>query len=143
MLTKSLMKALPPEGTSPEAGPFRIHDLAAGTWGWEEPGLTCQENPHTFVFSDDLTRVTLRYSKGVGGEPPLEVGYTVLGEGKGYLRMRKDGETEKASDGSPVLWDWVLLSGDKYCWHRTDWREGGCTKPIVRCTSGGHAKQTP
>jgi hypothetical protein len=29
----------------------------------------------------------------------------------------------------------MLLSENQYCWHRTDWKEGGCTTPIVRCSS--------
>jgi hypothetical protein len=122
-------------GTSvdPESKPLRFREIASGVWGLEHQDLTCKGNAHTIEFSDDGTIMTLRYTRGIGGKPPTKVAYRVISEGPGYLRMRMEGEERKTDDGELVVWDLVLLSLDSYCWHRTDWQQGGCTQPAVRC----------
>ena len=66
--------------------------------------------------------------------PEEAVRYRVL-QSEPDLRMAIEGETRMTPTGELVVWDLVLLSPDRYCWHRTDWPHGGCTKAIVRCPS--------
>ncbi len=44
------------------------------------------------------------------------------------------GETRLTDAGEPVVWDLVLKSEDSFCWDRTDWEQGGCTKNNARCS---------
>ncbi len=107
--------------------------IASGAWGWAVDGATCEDNPHAIEFAPDFKTMTLRYAKGVEGQPPTVATYSVLEEGDDYLRMRMLDETSIDANGDPVVWDLVLLSTDSYCWHRSDWQEGGCTQPATRC----------
>jgi hypothetical protein len=77
--------------------------------------------------------MTLRYAKGADGQPPAAANYSVIDESANYLRMSMKGETRLDPAGNAVVWDLVLLSPDSYCWHRSDWQEGGCTQPAIRC----------
>lgn len=113
---------------------LRFEDLTAGTWGLDIEGVRCEENPHTIEFPDDGETMVLRYAKGVDGEPPTVATYDLMGEGPGYMRMQMRGEARTTEAGDPVEWDMVLLSPDSYCWHRTDWQDGGCTQPAHRCS---------
>jgi hypothetical protein len=71
--------------------------------------------------------------------PAETVRYRVL-QSEPNLRMVIEGETRKTAAGEPVVWDLVLLSNDQFCWHRTDWSPGACTKAIVRCPSDSSTK---
>lgn len=59
--------------------------------------------------------------------------YEVIAYTPDSIRLFLVGETRRTSAGELVLWDLVLVSADAYCWHRSDWPQGGCTKRIVRC----------
>ena len=50
-----------------------------------------------------------------------------------YLRAKIEGETRTTPSGELVVWEVIMLSPDRYCWHRTDWSEGACTAAIERC----------
>lgn len=110
-----------------------LPDILTGTWGWEVEGASCDDNPHTLTFSDDGKTLTLRYARSLDENPPTTVVYTVVGDGDGYLRTKKVAETETAEDGQVVTWDLVVLDVNSYCWHRTDWQPGRCTRPARRC----------
>lgn len=118
----------------PNSEQLRFQDIASGTWGFPVGGASCEDNPHTIEFTEDAERMILRYAKGLEGNPPTEAKYRILGEGPGFMRMEIEGETRTTDEGIPVKWDMVLLSPDSYCWHRTDWQEGGCTQPAERCS---------
>lgn len=128
-----VLPALALSQSLPENQDLRFQDIATGTWGLDADGVRCDENPHTIEFPPDGRTMVLRYAKGVGDKPPFVANYRLIGEGPGFLRMKLDGETRKTETGDLVEWDLVLLSADSYCWHRTDWQEGGCTKPATRC----------
>lgn len=66
-------------------------------------------------------------------EPHREVAYQILRELPNGLSMSLTGERRLDPSGKPVTWDLIILHQDEYCWHRNDWPEGGCTKPIERC----------
>jgi hypothetical protein len=109
----------------------------AGTWGMEGEGVSCKDNPHTIQFSPDAREMTLQFTKSFDANPPTRSVYDVRGEGAGFLHMTLRGEDRKTDAGKLVEWDLVLLDADRYCWHRSDWREGGCTQPATRCGKGG------
>ena len=117
-----------------------FEEIVTGTWGFEKEGASCEDNPHTIEFSADGQFMFLRYSRSVDGEPPPITKYELLGEGPGFMRMAMEGETRTTDEGQPVKWDMVLLAPDSYCWHRTDWQEGGCTQPASRCSSEADEK---
>jgi len=73
------------------------------------------------------------------GNPQPVVRYRVL-ESEPFLRMAIEGETRKTPAGDLVVWEVVMLSPDRYCWHRTDWPEGGCTAAIERCPLKANSK---
>jgi hypothetical protein len=121
------------ESPPPEEELHRLQDIASGTWGFDIDGVRCNENFHTINFPESGETMILRYAKGVEGQPPTEAVYRLLGEGPGFMRMKIEGEKRTTDTGEPVVWDLMLLSQDSYCWHRTDWQEGGCTQPAYRC----------
>lgn len=122
-----------PDQPAAEERVYRFQDIASGQWGFEVEGASCEDNPHIISFSEDGSKMSLRYSVGLDGDPPTAATYRVIAEGPGFLRMAMDGETRTTEAGVPVPWDLVLLSPDSYCWHRTDWQPGGCTQPATRC----------
>ena len=128
----TLVGATPAADPSEEERRF-VRQVATGTWGTEFEVATCLSNPHTSRFSPDGRTMFLRYAKGEAGVPPADVIYQIVGGGPDYLRMKVEGETRTTDAGVTVVWDLVLLSADSFCWHRTDWQENGCTKPITRC----------
>jgi hypothetical protein len=116
-----------------QAKPNGFREFLSGTWGSEYEGSKCSDNPHTLKLSADGQSMVLAYAKSLNSEPPTRVEYRIIGEGKDFVRTQKLSEKETAADGSLVMWDIVILTPDSYCWHRSDWSDEGCTKPIVRC----------
>jgi hypothetical protein len=62
--------------------------------------------------------------------------YEIIDEAPAAMRLRLIGETRSTEAGVPVVWDLFLLDADRFCWHRTDWQVGACTKPLTRCPDG-------
>lgn len=112
----------------------------AGDWGWDGSD-DCSLGPIRFGFSGDRKRMSLRHlteaEDGKRGLPLIETDYTVIREFPDRLRLRMDGEDRTDKRGRPVSWDLVLIDANTYCWHRHDWPEGACTRPVRRC---GHEK---
>jgi hypothetical protein len=110
--------------------------ILPGTWGWTiANGFGCDENPHDIEFSAD--RKSMFYSvqdpvESPTGEIVKTIQYHIL-DTSPHLRMRIEGETRTTPAGDPVVWDLILISPDRYCWHRTDWPVGACTANIERC----------
>jgi hypothetical protein len=46
------------------------------------------------------------------------------------------GEERKTDGDTLVVWDLVLISANRYAWHRTDWPAPNRTVEIVRCRAG-------
>lgn len=132
---------VPGQRIAKEPGPLTFQEIAAGTWGFDAEGASCDDNPHRIEFSADGQFMWLRYSKGVDGELPPITEYRLIDEGPGFMRMRIMGETRTTEADDLIEWDMVLLTPDAYCWHRTDWEEGGCTQPAYRCSPGGAANR--
>ena len=119
----------------PEGEPLSFSEIASGTWGFDIAGAGCNDNPHTITFSKDKPKMILRYRSAKEDDKPDTHVYDIIDEGPGYVRMKLIGEDRTTEAGEPVVWDLVLLSGDSYCWHRTDWEAGACTQPARRCPS--------
>ncbi len=115
-----------------------IFSVLPGIWGWEEQGVgTCSANPHAITFSDDRRVMFLRHTKPLKrhtGAETMVLLYRIL-DADPHLRMALDGETRTTPAGALVEWDLIMLSPDRYCWHRTDWPAGHCTAAVVRCSN--------
>jgi hypothetical protein len=114
-----------------------LFSSAQGTWG--SPGsaeLACDRNPHTIAFSPDRRAMWLRYRRPVrmdDGSESDSARYRVLGHTRNAILLALEGETRQTPSGDPVLWDLVVLSSERTCWHRTDWPAGTCTADAERC----------
>jgi len=130
-------KPIVPQDAAPLSGgdPFV---LLPGTWDWANQPGTCQDNPQTFTLSADRTHVLLEYRKPVpsfGNQMRKSATYKILDANNRLLRAQVEGETRKTPSGAPVVWDFAFLSNNSFCWHRTDWPKGTCTKVMVRCSA--------
>jgi hypothetical protein len=107
-----------------------------GTWGWEKNDKSgCGANPHTISFTRDRSFMLLEHAipfEGASGNKDPVIRYRLL-QAEPYLRAKIEGETRTTPSGEPIVWEVVMLSPDRYCWHRTDWPEGACTAAIERC----------
>jgi hypothetical protein len=135
---KALILAVVLTGCSSGSGPNgRIdpYQVLPGKWGWEGSN-DCHEAPLDMHFSKGGKRMHLSHSPETEDgqrEPRREANYTILGVTPMGLSMSMDGEDRLDASGQPATWDLVMLSNDQYCWHRSDWRPTGCTKPVNRC----------
>jgi hypothetical protein len=138
----AVAQSKPADSQSPEApnsAPFYpfsrpIRELVAGDWS----AGSCSESFQRFLFSEDGTKMFAVPNIGFltdfpGGQLREISTYNVLLEYGRILRMEIEDEERRTADGRVVVWDLVLLSEDSFCWHRTDWRQGGCTQPRTRC----------
>ena len=113
-----------------------VFATVAGTWDWAAAEGFCKKNPHTISFSGDRQVMTLRspepYADSAGVQhwaTEYEIREVTRGRIRGFIR----GETRRTGDGTPVVWDLVLVDADTYRWHRTDWPWGGYTPLVRRC----------
>ncbi len=127
-----------PEGeTAPAEVGGKVYREMEGVWGWPDGSTSCANNPQTIQFSEDGSRMHIRHRNVVAktalGRPSSTFEYVVEGVGNRLMRMRIVGETRLTADGVPVVWDFIVLSRDQFCWHRTDWPWRQCTKRLGRC----------
>ena len=116
--------------------PEQIYSVLEGKWDWEYLENSCRENPFTISFDDDRKKLFLTYenAKNDEGKPEKKVyTYNLLGIDFFRIRGQMVGEKRLTDDRKPISWDFILLSKDEFCWYRTDWKTGGCTRKIVRC----------
>jgi hypothetical protein len=119
-----------------------VFAVLPGPWGWEESEeLGCGNNSHTLSFTENRRVMLLKYKEASTkqGVPVKAVRYHVL-QSEPNLRMAIEGETRMTPAGEPVVWDLVMISADRFCWHRTDWEPGVCTTAVVRCPVNRSAK---
>jgi hypothetical protein len=111
--------------------------LIQGTWDWANRPGSCQDNPQTLTLSADRTEVKLEFKKPVtnaAGKPQKAEVYKILDARARLLRGQVVGETRKDAAGKVLTYDFLFASNDSFCWHRSDWPKGQCTKMMVRCT---------
>ncbi len=109
--------------------------MLPGDWGWEESEeLGCGQNSQTLTFTKDRKVMLLKHKEASAtqGIPAEAVRYRVL-QAEPTLRMAIEGETRRTPAGEPVVWDLIMITADRYCWHRTDWALDACTSAVVRC----------
>lgn len=101
-----------------------------GRWRWEDNPTGCDSAYVIHVSRDGKYVVSSWFYEGKRDTSE----YRVLGYAPGVIRGQITGEKRKDADGNPVIWDFVRLSNDAFCWHRADWDDNGCTRALVRCT---------
>jgi hypothetical protein len=111
------------------------YELLPGTWGWKNyKPASCDVNPQVISFTGDRRTMLVQFTESIVWPVPVQnktLRYEVL-DTKPYLRMMIEGEW-RMKDGKPVVWDLVMLSPNRFCWHRADWPLSSCTRAIVRC----------
>jgi len=125
-------------GATGATDPFVI---LPGTWDWANRPGSCQDNPQTLTLSADRTEVKLEFKKpvtnGAGKQQKSEV-YKILDARARLLHTVVIGEPRKDPKGQPLTYDFLFASDNSFCWHRSDWPKGQCTKMMVRCPGSVH-----
>jgi hypothetical protein len=114
----------------------QIFSVLEGKWDWEYLENSCRENPFSINFSENRKKLFLTYENAKNSEGKTEkkvYTYNLLAISLFGVRGQIEGETRLTEDQKPVVWEFILLSKDEFCWHRTDSPIGSCTKKIVRC----------
>jgi len=87
-------------------------------------------------FSSDHRTMYFRRNRAfrdATGKVEATAQYDIISVTPSRLRAQIRGELRKTSDGTPVIWDIVMKSHDRFAWHRTDWPFREATGDIVRC----------
>ena len=119
-----------------------IFRKVVGTWDWAGRPGTCRDEPHTLSFTPDGRFMLLQVVPASPTDTSARVvRYEIRGHTDSTIRAAivDPPETRRTPTGETVVWDLVLINLDEYRWHRTDWREGGMTAPLIRCTAGARA----
>lgn len=105
---------------------------------WDEPAADSCQSPHVISFDDARTTMLIEYAD-VGwvteSDSRKVFRYRILDAGPSAIRMQLENEPRLAADGTPVVWRFVVVDADTYCWGRDDWPQDGCTPPRRRCPS--------
>ena len=72
------------------------------------------------------------------GKPQKSEVYKILDARARWLHAHVEGETKKDRTGQVVDYDFVFASENSFCFHRSDWAKGQCTKMMVRCSALPH-----
>ncbi len=100
-----------------------------GQWRWADDETGC-DSAYTMRVTRDDKYVISSYAYE-GRRDSSE--YRVLTAVPGVIRAQITGEKRKDAEGNPVVWDFLQLSEDAFCWRRADWDPDSCTKPLMRC----------
>ena len=116
-----------------------IFTVVQGTWAWTTADSNCAANSHTISFTPDHSGMIITAAhpyRRPDGKLDSVAFYDVQGHTRSWIRGVIRGETRLTAEGRPVVWDLVLMSPNRYVWHRTDWTPGGYTRAIRRCAEG-------
>ena len=112
-----------------------VRDLVPGTWG--ESSEVCDSHPLTIRLSADRAKLVVSSDSGVGFYPDgtmyPELTYQIIAEFPSVLRTVISNEERRTEKNEVVAWDLVMIDENRFCWHRLDWPQGGCTSVRVRC----------
>ncbi len=117
----------PPDGTD-------VFRWIEGRWEWT---ASAGPAPPPFRLRAAADRRTIRLDYDAGpekGDTATTHVYEVLGHGPNHVRGRIVGETRRDAAGAPVVWDFLRLSKDLFCWRRVD-LPYDCTRAIRRVGS--------
>lgn len=101
-----------------------------GQWRWETNEAGCDSAYDIRVTRGDKYIISSYTYQGKRDSSE----YRVLAFGPGVVRAQIRGEKRLDEAGNPVVWDFVQLSEDAFCWHRADWANDACTPALYRCT---------
>lgn len=113
-----------------------VRDHLPGRWDRTDASPRCDLEAAQYSFSADGRQVRVWVPTGIYlGEVALgpTAAYEIIDATPGVMRMSLIGETRSTEAGLPVVWDLLMLDTDSFCWHRTDWPVGACTKLWTRC----------
>lgn len=121
-------------GVAPERSPTADStalEVLEGRWNWVNQD--CNRNPFTLEVTPDRKSLVLTFAEpDTAGRPMVSV-YRLLGQGSDFVRGQIEGEDRLTDQGEPVVWDFLLLGQNSFCWHRTDWPPYECTRQLRRC----------
>lgn len=100
-----------------------------GEWRWADNETGC-DSAYTMRVGREGKYVVSSYTYE-GRRDSSE--YRVLTVVPGGIRAQIKGEKRKDAEGNPVIWDFIQLSEDAFCWRRADWDAESCTQPLMRC----------
>lgn len=131
----------PSSAVSGESTTEATFALAAGTWDWARGDSTCMGNTQYLAISPDRRTMSLAFKAPIESATGRRVVlYRILAAGNGILaqapfviRAAMDEETRRTDAGVLVQWDLVLVTRNRYHWHRSDWPNHGLTHALVRC----------
>jgi hypothetical protein len=108
----------------------------SGRWDWSTRGTPCADSAHVISFAPDAKVMTITQEKpsvdSTGRDWTVST-YDVVSIEPSRIRGQIRGETRLAEDGTPVVWDLVVVGPDEYRWRAVDWPELMHTLPVIRC----------
>lgn len=120
-----------------------IYSIVQGTWAWTTSDSNCLTDPHRITFAPDHKVMLITdahpYRLPDGTLDSVAI-YDILRVTRTSIRGAIRGETRLTRDSQPVVWDLVLMSRDRYTWHRTDWAAWEFTREIQRCPESSTAR---
>jgi hypothetical protein len=110
-----------------------IRTTVAGKWAWTTDKKGCAQ-PHTIAFADGGKVMTIVQPARDISDADETTTYDIQLVTQSTIRGAIRGESRLKDDGTPVVWDLVLVGPDAYRWRRTDWSSPwGYTASIQRC----------
>jgi hypothetical protein len=125
-------------GTSVGIAPPTVDALKAvsGTWGWKYNAiLSCKENPHTIMLSNDQRHVSLRFKTPRPNRSGQITGYdydVIRSEPSELVLSLSDAPARKDAMGHPLAWSMHFDDANSYYLKRSDVSTKD-TGVIVRC----------
>jgi hypothetical protein len=141
LLLAPLLSCAPMRSAPASAQPSSALAALKGTWNWVGEG--CDKNPFILSPSPDGSTITLSSTEPDSAGTLHRTEYRVLEQASAFVRGQITDEDRRTASGKLVVWDFVVLSPDRFCWRRTDWPSTGCTKPLQRCEGRAAARPLP
>ena len=121
--------------TKDDIDEYKNIKLLTGFWGWNNE--QCQNNPISISFSDGGETMFHDTPKGMQlGDPDKafkRLIYVIHSQSQGVLNTSIEKEDRRDSSGNRVSWSLVIQNEYSFCWHRSDWKTGACTKSLTKC----------
>ena len=104
--------------------------LQNGQWGWPDGDNTCNKNPQTISFTDDLSQMTIEWQ-----HTHSAARYRILSWDDTSFSSLIEGEDRRSDAGDLVMWQLKLKSPAAYWWRPTDWPGYANTRVQILCTN--------
>ena len=110
--------------------------LLTGNWQWEHSNGICQKKTMSNIrFSENGEQMYFSaHAHDHSNREIEEVIYTynIIQHPK-KLRAFIEGETRVNTRGDVVMWDIKIINDNEFCWQRSDWQSGECTRSLLKC----------